>query len=420
MKWWLFVLLCLLPLQWFVVLGPLRLHEVAMLVFLIPLIPALRWRAYWPVLSVGKTFIVANTVLCAVWVGTNLYNGLGFGRPIEQMAFLAVGIGVGTVVFRLCATDGASAMSLLRWAGLATSLVLLGALSFSMATNGVNPAAVFAKTIGSADPEVLQKELFKSAFAGFGIADEEVKGNIRHEVFGAVFIATCVSHVAAGMVPFTSRAARNLFRFATLLAVGLIVVSMSRSLMIAAAAWPLMAGIRALLAGRVRPAALGAALVAGLLVVATSLAGLLDVVWVRFTQDTSSYEARDGLLTLAYTNIMANPILGGVETANASSHNFVLDTWLRAGVFAALAALAALVVTVGLWLSLIGSLHRHPAWLLPATAMLTLPIVRMLTAGGGLIPPVQWVALGIVAGLVAFLRFRQPALDADRPRVLVR
>jgi hypothetical protein len=43
-------------------------------------------------------------------------------------------------------------------------------------------------------------------------------------------------------------------------------------------------------------------------------------------------------------------------------------------------------------------------WVVTVTAMLLLPLVRMFTAGGGLIPPVSWVGLGIAAGFLVYRR----------------
>jgi hypothetical protein len=51
--------------------------------------------------------------------------------------------------------------------------------------------------------------------------------------------------------------------------------------------------------------------------------------------------------------------------------------------------------------------------MLPVTAMLALPVVRLFTAGGGLIPPVQWVALGVAAGFLAYRAFLREGNPAE-------
>lgn len=409
------VLAALSPLQWFIVVGPLRLHIVVMLGFVVLVVLTHRARTFLPVLRVTMPFTIANAVLCTVWLATNGYHGLGFRQPVQQLSYLAVFLAVGTVVYRGVALDNRGFIELMRWAALLTGVTLVVALSFSMVTNGVNPVPVFAKTISRADPEILQKELFKTAFTGFGYDEDAVRGNIRHEVFGAVLMAMYLSATCVSLRPFRRQAQRVLYRLSIGLGALLIVLSMSRSVMIAAAAWPLLGALKPLLSGRISPRVVGAALLTIGLGVAMAVVGLLNVLWVRFTQDTSSYQARDNLLQMAYRNIVSHMLTGGVDTASDSSHNFVIDTWLRSGIFGAAAALVVAVLVVGLFVGLAFNLHREPAWMLPVTALLALPAVRMFTAGGGLIPPIQWVALGVAAGFLTYRTSLRTRAGADEP-----
>lgn len=402
MKWPLLLLLAALPLQWFVVAGPLRLHLVAMLAFLVVVVVSLRSRAFVPVLRATAPFVVATVALCVVWLGANAYHGLGARQPVQQLAYLAVFVAVGTVVHRGLA-DGRW-IEMFRWTALVVVTSLLVALSISMSLNGVNAAAVFGQTIASADPEILQKELFRSSFTGFGYNVDSVRGNFRHEVFGAVVVAMTMSAACVALRPFQLLGARNLYRVSMVLGTTLIVLSMSRSIMIAAAAWPLLAVLRGLLNARISPRLLGGAILAAAAAAMLTVTGALQVVWVRFTEDTSSYQARDNLYERSFQDIGANFLTGGVATAGRSSHNFVLDTWLRAGVFGAAAAVTVTLLLLGLLLALAVNLHREPPWMLPVTAMLLLPLVRMFTAGGGMIPPVSWVALGLAAGFIVHRR----------------
>jgi hypothetical protein len=285
-------------------------------------------------------------------------------------------------------------------------------MTFSMAANGVNAAEVFARTITSADPQILQRELFRSAFGGFGLAEESVMGNIRHEVFGALLMAMCLSSACRLLRPFSTRWQSAAYLVGQGLAVFLLLLSMSRSVILALAAWPLLGLLRQLLMGRVTPRGAGA----GILLVGTggllAAVGVLQVLWVRFTQDTGSYEARDNLLQQAYDSLGRSLATGGVSTKSASSHNFVIDTWLRAGIVASLAALIVVVIVCGLFVALAFTLPQEPAWMLPVTAMLALPVVRFFTAGGGLIPPVQWIALGVVAGFLAYRAYLREGVAA--------
>lgn len=399
MKWPVLILLAILPLQWFVV-GGVRLHLLAMMVFLAVALATHRARAAVPVLRLTWTFVAADIVLCLLWVAANVYHGIGLRQPVQQLVYLGVFLAVGMTVYQgLRRPDFTET---LRWSALVVSLTLVVGLSVSVAVNGVNAAAVFGETIASGDPEILQRELFRAAFAGFGFDETAVSGNFRHEVFGTLLVAMTTSAACVGLRPFGSRGARRLYTASMAVAALLIVVSLSRSVTIALAAWPLLTLLRSVLSMRVTPRALGRGLLGAGVVVAAAISGVLSVVWVRFTQDTGSYEARDNLLGRALDNIAANAVTGGVDTASASSHNFVLDSWLRGGVFAALAAAAMTLLLLGLLVSLALMLHRERPWVLPVAVMLALPIVRLFTAGGGLIPPVSWVGLGIAAGFLAY------------------
>ena len=420
MKWLMLALLAVLPLQWFIIAGPLRLHLLAMVLFGLVVLMTHRGSAYQPVLRVALPFVLANAVLCVVWFATNGYNGMNFRQPIQQLLYLGVFLAVATVIYRGVSLNADGFVELLRWAALVASVSLILGLSFSMITNGVNPAGVFAKTIASGDPEVLQKELFKSAFTGFGFDEEAVRGNFRHEVFGAILLAMCVSAACAAIRPFTSRRQRILYRLSIALGVGLIVVSMSRSVMIAAAIWPLLALVRSMLAARLTPRVVGATLLGLAVVFALSVIGLANVLWIRFTEDTGSYEARDRLYEEAYENLTEHMWTGGVTTAGSSSHNFVIDSWLRSGIFGGISALVVGVLVVGLLIRLAVNLHRESSWVLPTAALLSLPAVRMFTAGGGLIPPVSWIGLGVAAGLMAYRRQlinSRPDDDAEQTEV---
>lgn len=419
MRWPLLLLLAGLPLQWFVVAGALRLHILVMVVFLGLALLTYRARALLPVLDLTWAFVAANGALCLVWMAANAYHGLGPREALQQLVYLGVFVAVGTVVHRGLLTGRAGWIATLRWSALVVSVTLVCGLSVSMALNDVNAATVLGRTVAAADPGILQQELFRAAFTGFGFEEGAASGNFRHEVFGAVLVAMTMSAACVGVRPFGSTGARRLYLASMALATTLVVLSLSRSVMIALAVWPLLALLRAALAARLSPQVVGGVLLGAGVAVALAVSGVLSVLWVRFTQDTGSYEARDQLLERAFENIGANALMGGVDTASASSHNFVLDSWLRAGIVAALAAAVVTVLLLGLFLSLAARLHLEPPWVLPVAVMLALPLVRIFTAGGGQIPPVSWVGLGLAAGFLAHRRVllrAAPAVDQGLPR----
>ncbi len=417
MRWAMLAVFAALPLQWFVVgstpLGQGRVHQLAILAFTAAIFLRYRARAHQPVLSVSAPFVIANVCLLVIWVATSFYNGLAPFGPIQQALYLAAYVAFGTMIYRAAIGAERGLLDALRWAALCATAALVGGLTLSMLVNGVDPLQVLRETIATANPEILQRELFRTAFTGFGYDADAVRGNIRHEVFGAVLAAMYVSVWAARLHPLTSTAQRVVFNAAMVAGSVLLLVSMSRAVLVAAAAWPLLSFLRALLTGRLSGRQVGLAFVAAAAFLAAVISGFASVIWVRFTQDTASYEARDALLQQAYSNIADNFVTGGVETAGASSHNFILDTWLRSGVFGALAAMVIVIVLIGLWASLIARIGAEPIWMVPVIAALALPVARLVTAGGGLIPPIQWVLLGFVAGAMAYRR--ELALRAETP-----
>jgi len=411
-RWLMLALTAVLPLQWFVVGAGLRLHMAAILLVAAVVLGTHRGHLASRVVRLTEPFVIANFALTVIWVFANRYHSFGVRQPAEQMLLLVAFVAVGVAVLAVLRNPDRRGVELLRWSTWVCMVSLVVAMTFSMAANGVNAAEVFGRTITSADPEILQRELFRSAFGGFGLAEESVMGNIRHEVFGALLMAMCLSSACRLLRPFTTRLQSATYLLGQGLAVLLLLLSMSRSVILALAMWPLLGLLRQLLVGRVTPRGAGA----GILLIGTggllAAVGVLQVLWVRFTQDTGSYEARDNLLQQAYDSLGRSMATGGVSTKSASSHNFVIDTWLRAGIVASLAALIVVVIVCGLFIALAFTLPQEPSWMLPVTAMLALPVVRFFTAGGGLIPPVQWVALGVAAGFLAyraFLREGDPA-----------
>ncbi len=413
MRWVMLALTALLPLQWFVVGAGLRLHLAAILVFAVLVLSTHRGHLVSRVIRLTEPFVVANFALTVIWVFANRYHSFGVRQPAEQMLLLVAFVAVGVAVLAILRDPHHRGVELLRWSTWVCLVALVGAMSFSMAANGVNAVEVFARTVTSADPQILQRELFRSAFGGFGLAEESVMGNIRHEVFGALLVSLCLSSACRQMRPFATRLQSTTYLLGQGLAVLLVLLSMSRSVILALAVWPLLGLLRQLLVGRVTPRGAGA----GILMIGTggllAAVGVLQVLWIRFTQDTGSYEARDNLLQQAYDNLGRSLATGGVSTKSASSHNFVIDTWLRAGIVASLAALVVVVIVCGLFIALAFTLPQEPPWMLPVTAMLALPVVRLFTAGGGLIPPVQWVALGVVAGFLAYRAFLREGKPAE-------
>jgi hypothetical protein len=416
-KWLGLVVLATLPLQWFVVgstpLGLMRLHQAILLLATALLLVVRPWRTNLPLMRTATPFVVLNVVMLTLWTGMSAYNGDVPRTQAQEVIYLVVFVVFGTYLARAASGAEPGALVLLRWAAVAAAVTLVLAFSVSMLGNGVNPVAVLQRTIASADPELLQKELFRSSFTGYGYDSETVRGNIRHEVFGAVLLAMYVSVWAEGLAPGNPGWGRFIRRAGLVACTGLLILSMSRAVLIAAAVWPLVSVMRSVrtytVSRRQLTVLYGALAGVGLLVVT----GVGRVIWVRFTQDTTSYQSRGGLYDQAWAQIRQSLWTGGVETTGESSHNFVVDAWLRGGMLVAIAAGAILLLLFVDWGALLVRLPREPLWMVPVAAAFALPIDRMLTAGGGLIPPVSWMTLALIAG--AFTYRRTLADPAGRP-----
>lgn len=405
-QWIGLVVLAALPLQWFAVgqtpLGLMRVHQVVMLLGTVLLMVSWKPEAYSPVLVTARVFVGIFVLMLGLWSAMSLFNGVVPRITIQVFIYLVVFVVMGTYFYRAFSGDIPGAVSALRWSATAAGLVLVAALALSMMKNGVNPIGTLQATVAQANPEILQKELFRSSFVGYGYDATTVRGNIRHEVFGGVLLAM---YVAAAAETFTGDAApagpgrwRWVRRAGFALCVVLLLMSMSRAVLLAAAAWPILALIRSVRMKSLSRRHVVVLLTSAVTVTLLTVTGLGLVIWNRFTSDTASYQGRTGLYERAFNNIGGSFLTGGIDTTNESSHNFVIDAQLRGGVLVATCAAALLAVLLFAWFKSIVRLPYEPAWMLPVTAAFALPLDRMLTAGGGLIPPVSWLTLALVAG----------------------
>lgn len=411
MRWLVLVMFALLPLQWFALVttpvGQLRLHQVAMLGMAAIILSRYRLRVYAPVLRVSRIFLFASIYLLAAIVAVAAYRDSSYGASAQQLFYLITFIALAGLICRVASGDEPRVLGAFRLAAPILCLSLLIGFSVAMIVNGVNPAAVFARSIAEADPEIFQQEVFKSAFAGFGLDEEMVKGNLRHEIFGSVLLSMLISTWAVRVGTTPSRRVLRMYQSAMVLGVVLLTLSLSRSILIAAVVWPLLVVFRSARRGELstRQVAISFASVGAVGVVL--LSGLGGVLANRFINDTTGYESRLSNYSGAFAAIPDHWVTGGFDTAGVSSHNFVIDTLLRSGVFAFVPALIILVTLLVAFALLVARLHELPPAMVPVVAALALPLVRAGTSGGGQIPPVEWVALAFVAGVVAALRFSQ-------------
>ncbi len=418
------LLFALLPLQWVGLgstpLGQLRLHQVALFGFAAFVLTHYHLRTYAPVLRVAAVFVIANLYMAAAIAAVQFYQGGAAGAALQQLMYLAVFVAAGGLFYLLANGHEQHITQSLRLTGAVVCTSLIIGLSVAMLVNGVNPAGVLGRTIAAGDPEIFQKEVFKSAFAGFGLEDDRVAGNLRHEIFGFVLLSMLISTWAMRVGTRPARRQVAIYRAAMITGVVLLALSLSRSVLIAAAVWPLLVIVRSLRRAELSTRQVGILFASTAAVGALLLTGFGAVISNRFLTDTTGYESRANLYGEAFGALPDYWLLGGYSTVANSSHNFLLDTLLRNGIFAFLPALVIVATLLFAFVSLSLSLHRLPTALVPVVVALALPLVRAGTSGGGLIPPVEWLALGFVAGVVAAWRLPQRgATPPDRVRAPV-
>ncbi|CAN5138023.1 hypothetical protein BH20ACT5_BH20ACT5_07770 [soil metagenome] len=415
------VAMAAIPLQWFVLLaspaGDLRLHQIIIVAFTFGVALHYGGGRMWLATRRMQVFILANMFMFLIWAALNFFNGVGQSQTVEQIVHLAIFVAIGTHFFFAATSESPDFIDALRWTALVSAATLTLAFGVSMLVNGINPVSVLQQTIAAGDPNILQKELFKSSFAGFGFDEETVRGNLRHQVFGGLLFTMYASSWAVTRRPLSTQAHRFAYRTAMVVASLMLLVSLSRSVIIAAALWPVISFLRALLTGRVTGRQQLAVVfgVAGLVGLAVS--GFLSVLWTRFTEETGSYTNRELVFGLSLERIADNFWVGGVNTVGPgqSSHNFVLDAWLRGGIFVGIPAIVVFLLICALWAVLLIKLPTLPPAMLPVVAAMALPCVRLVTIGGGLLQITEWATLGFVFGVVAALLHQRDRAQAPPP-----
>jgi len=420
MRWLLLGLFAALPLQWIGVgdtpLGAGRLHHLAIFAIAAVLFLRYRLRAHAPVLRTAGWFVVGNVYLVCAWALFDVYNGTTPFGAVQQMLYVVAFVGLGTYFCRVALARERGALETLRWAAAVTCLSALIGLSLAMAVNGVNAFAVLGRAVATTDPQLL-KALFGSSFAGFGLDEELVQNNLRHEIFASVLFSMIVSTWAMRTGRPSTRVQRIAYRMSMVTGTVLIALSLSRAVLVAAVMWPLIALVPALASGKLSPRHVAGGAAGALALATLWFSGFGAVLWSRLTEEVVGYQARVENYFTAFAVLPDYWLTGGFQTAGhgVSTHNFVLDSWLRGGIFTAIPAAVILLLLLALWGRLIFDLPGQPTWMVPVTAALALPLVRMLTAGGGLIPPVEWVVLAFVFGVLAAQR--QPAAPPSRSAV---
>jgi hypothetical protein len=192
---------------------------------------------------------------------------------------------------------------------------------------------------------------------------------------------------------------------------GLVSVSLSRSVMIAMVIPMGLAAAKIMSRARL-PAVGFLGLVMGLVASPYLVAKLGPLLAARF-QDTGSYNGRvSNLISIPGSEALHRMVFGG-KTLDASTHMWVVDSFLNGSWLAGLGAVAAVLVMVRLAIEAVRLYFRVGGlfyWAL--VAAVTLTIMRAFTTGGGNIYEGEWFALGVVA---ACLHIAQDRRITDGP-----
>jgi hypothetical protein len=404
----LLVLFTLLPLQWIAIggvpFGMGSVHELAILCFTGYVLLRLRAHTYAAPLRTGAAFVVINLYMLGAIAASQLYLGLSIVPAAKHLFYLASAIAIAGYFYRAARVSDSAVIAAARLSSVVLCVSLLLGFGIAMAVNGVNPVGVLGMTVAAGDPEIFQKEVFKSAFQGFGLAEDEVAGNLRHEIFGALLLSMLISAWAMRVGSDPTRWQERLHRLSIVVGVVLLLLSMSRSVLLAAMVWPLLAALRSLRRGELSGRQLAIVCASAVALGGVAVSGLGAVIYNRFFTDTTGYESRAGNYSDAFNAVADHWVTGGYDTVGVTTHNLVFDTLLRNGIFAALPALLLVCLVAATFWWLVAGLDQLPPAMVPLTAAVGLPLVRMLTNGGGQIPPVGWVAFGFVLGVLAARR----------------
>lgn len=356
----------------------------------------------------SRAVLLTARALPGPWVSAGYWIGLlGIGvwyhaAPVadvaQQIIYLWVALTSAAYVAAVSlAEDRGWHLRRLQWAGLVGTIGFLTLFWLSARGVGIDIVGVLRRAITTADPGVLQFQLFRAAFASGGFEDT-ARANFRHAVFGGVLVSLWIGVWARSQLPRPQPpVARIVWWLSTAVGSLLLFLSLSRSVILAGLLGLAGLAIVPMRTGRLNPrdvVVVVAVVGTTLLAIFTGLAGL---VWRRFTVDRASYSGRGESLAGALDSIGDAVLLGGAEVN--SPHNIVLDSWLSAGVFAA--AAAATLFCILAWHALralyMAASHQSP-WQVAAVGLVFLPLVRMMTAGGGLLVLTEWLAVGIFLG----------------------
>jgi hypothetical protein len=345
-------------------------------------------------LPAASVLVTTSVIIAALaWHGNWI-------APLQVFVYIALGIVGGACLLSAFASQ--SGLRLLALSGPLTLLMFAVMFAQSVQRAGLNAARTFQQALLQGDTKALEFGLYRAAFR---TTDPSARDNLRHEIVAALLVATYLSLAASA---YAERF--KLINIVSAITVfGLVSVSLSRSVMIAMVIPMVLAAAKIL--SRARLPALGfLGLVMGLLASPYLVAKLGPLLAARF-QDTGSYNGRvTNLISIPGSEALHRMVFGG-KTLDASTHMWVVDSFMNGSWLAGLGAVAAVLAMVRLAIEAARLYFRVGGlfyWAL--VAAVTLTIMRAFTTGGGNIYEGEWFALGLVAACLHIVRDR-PVTD---------
>lgn len=386
-------------------IGEIRYFHLAAVLML--LLNVTSMRATVAVLGELRVMVVAILTLTILAIVSALSYDGGVAQPVQHIFYC--GVGIAFVVTLRNAVRHESGRALLIWASPITVAVTLGELLQRTVENGLDPGVVLRTTLLELDTNLLIFGVFRQ---GLATGDVVQPANIRHEIMAAVVVAVLVTMLAGHV----RRATRVVAAVSSAVGAGLVILSLSRSILLPLVIVALGVGIRALLRSTLTKASAAGVL---MLMIISPVAGPL--LYARFVEDTGSYEYRLGAFSYSADELLSRVVGGGapIERAEDSTHTLVFDLLFQAGWLAGLAAAVIVVVFAKYTVTAYARYFRSGSLLdfVPFTAG-TLAIVRAFTIGGGYLHQVEWIEFGILVALVAGVGARRPVDELGSARTL--
>ena len=346
----------------------------------------------------------------------------GFSQIAKMLIYGVMGLGIALYI---ATRPRETLLRTLCLAPLVSAGTFLIVANIVLATRGISMMGLVVRALESGNPAVLQFALFLNLF---NTPDQIASGDkaptaLRHTALSFVWL----SGVAAGAVALSwTRASTALRLTATagvVLAATVVVLSVSRSLILAAIAASLVIAVVWFLSGRKLTlfGALGATVaVAAAALIAVQASSVTNIVGQRLGALTE--DGRIDMYAETLDAIAAAPVFGrgiGVEV-NATArvdrgviyhqvHNLFLAAWIQGGIF----SLACAVTYYFGLLTMLGSLILRSRTLPVGgflAAALALPLLRSQVAGdGGNFTIGEWLCIALALGLSARLATRDRA-----------